>query len=72
MDQLADRRQEALVRIFGVNARLQGMAVDAQLLLGQRQRLAGGDLELPFDEVEAGDHLGHRVLHLQRVFISMK
>ena len=31
----------------------------------QRQRLAGGDAQLPFDQVEAGDHLGHRMLDLQ-------
>ena len=31
----------------------------------QRQRLAGGDAQLPFDQVEPGDHLGHRMLDLQ-------
>ena len=31
----------------------------------ERQRLAGGDAELPLDQVEAGDRLGHRVLDLQ-------
>ncbi len=31
----------------------------------QRQRLAGGDAQLPLDEVEAGDHLGDRMLDLQ-------
>ena len=30
-----------------------------------RQRLAGGDADLPLDEVDAGDHLGDRVLDLQ-------
>ena len=31
----------------------------------QRQRLAGGDPQLPFDQVDAGDHLGDRMLDLQ-------
>jgi hypothetical protein len=31
----------------------------------QRQRLAGGHAQLPLDQVEPGDHLGDRVLHLQ-------
>ena len=34
-------------------------------VLRERQRLAGGDAQLPLDQVEAGDHLGHRVLDLQ-------
>ena len=35
------------------------------LVLRQRQRLAGGDAQLPFDQIEAGDHLGDRMLDLQ-------
>jgi hypothetical protein len=31
----------------------------------QRQRLAGGDAQLPFDQILAGDHFGDRVLDLQ-------
>ena len=41
------------------------MAVDLELLLRQRQRLAAGDAQLPLDQVEPGDHLGHRMLDLQ-------
>ena len=37
----------------------------ADLLLAQRQRLAGGDAQLPLDQIEAGDHLGHRMLDLE-------
>src|ERR1700740_3645648 len=33
--------------------------------LVNRQCLAGGDQELPFDEVEPGHHLGDRMLDLQ-------
>lgn len=63
--QRADRRQEALLRVLGVDARLDGMAIQAQFVLGGRQRLAGGHAQLPFDQVMAGDHFGDRVLHLQ-------
>ena len=36
-----------------------------QLVLGLRQRLAGRDAQLPLHQIEAGDHLGHRMLDLQ-------
>ena len=35
------------------------------LLLRQRQFFAGGDAELPFDEIEPGDRLGHRMFDLK-------
>ena len=38
---------------------------EADVRLRQRQRLAGRDAQLPFDQVEPGDHLGHRMLDLQ-------
>ena len=38
------------------------MAISSWL---QRQRLAGGDAQLPFHQVEAGDRLGDRMLDLQ-------
>ena len=41
------------------------MAANLQLFLLQRQRLAGGDAQLPFDQIQAGDHFGDRVLDLQ-------
>jgi len=65
MHQPAGRGQEALVGILGVEARLDGVTADRELLLRQRQRLAGRDAQLPLDEVEAGDHLGDRMLDLQ-------
>ena len=40
------------------------MAGQPDVLLAQRQRLAGGDQHLLADEVEAGDNLGDRVLDL--------
>ena len=42
-----------------------GVAVWRQdVLLAERQRLAGGHPELPFDKVEAGHCFGHRVFDL--------
>ena len=41
------------------------MAREPHLLLRERQALAARHAELPFDEVEAGDRLGHRMLDLQ-------
>ena len=39
--------------------------VRRDVVLRERQRLAGGDAQLQLDEVEAGDQLGDRVLDLQ-------
>ena len=41
------------------------MAVQAQLFLAQRQRLAAGHAQLPLDQVGAGDGFGDRMLDLQ-------
>jgi hypothetical protein len=41
------------------------VAAGADLLLAQRQGLAGGDPELPLDQVQAGDRLRDRVLDLE-------
>ena len=48
-----------------LRACLEGVARQRELVLRERERLAGGDAELPLDEVDAGHHLGHRVLDLQ-------
>ena len=65
MCQCTSRGQEALVGILGIDPRLQRMAADRKLFLGQRQRLAGGHAQLPFDQIYAGDHFGHGMLDLQ-------
>jgi hypothetical protein len=65
MQDATRRRQETACRIFGVEPQLDRVAVQPQLVLRERQRLATGDAQLPLDEVEAGDHLGHRMLDLQ-------
>ena len=61
----AGLRQEAGIGVLGVEPDLDRVALQAHLLLGERQRLAARDPELPFDQVEAGDRLGHRMLDLQ-------
>ena len=65
MDQAPGRRQEAFVRILGIDSRLDCMAVDLELLLRQGQRLAAGDPKLPLDEIEPGDHLRNRMFDLE-------
>ena len=60
-----DGGQEAAGRVLGVEPRLEGMAPAGDLRLSQRQRLAGGDAQLPLDQIQPGDRLGHRVLDLE-------
>ena len=50
--------------MLGVDAAFDRRAVDAHVLLRDRQRRAGGDLDLLVDEVDAGDHLGDGMLDL--------
>ena len=59
------RGQKSLVRVLGINARLDRMTIGGDLVLLQRQRLPHGDAQLPLHEIEAGDHLGHGMLDLQ-------
>ena len=61
---LAGRGHEG-VRVLGVDAALDGVAGELDVLLGEVERRAGGDLDLLAHQVDAGDHLGHRVLDLQ-------
>ncbi len=61
----AGLRQEAAVGVFGIEPDLDGVTGEPHLLLAERQALAARDPELPLDEVETGDRLGHRVLDLQ-------
>src|SRR5690606_6194689 len=51
-------------RILGIDAALDGVAGEADVLLAQAQLLAAGDQQLLAHQVDAGDHLGHRVLDL--------
>ena len=68
LGQRAGRGQElAAGRVLGVDAHLDPVAAPASryLVLRHRESFAAGDSDLPFDEVDAGDHLGDRVLDLQ-------
>jgi hypothetical protein len=58
-------RGEALPGVLGVDARLDGVAAQAHIVLVQAQRLAGGDAQLLVDQIDAGDQLGDGVLDLQ-------
>ncbi len=61
----AGRGQEVARRVFRIKPRFEGPAVDGKLVLPLRQGLTGGDAELPFDEIEAGDRLRHGMLDLE-------
>ena len=61
----ARRRQEPAPRVLGVEAGLQRVAPQRHVGLAEAQRLARGHPDLLFDQVEAGDALGHGVLDLQ-------
>src|SRR5215469_10190757 len=63
--QASDRWCEVSCRILGIEARLDRMTVDADLFLRYRQRFAGGNAQLPLDQIEASNHLGHWMFHLQ-------
>jgi len=62
---LTGLREETLGRVFGVQAHFHGMAAQGHLFLAQWQWVAGGDQQLPGHQVQAGNQLGDRVLHLQ-------
>ena len=55
----------AVVGILGAESHLDGMAVDLRVQRCVGQRVAAGDRQLQFDQVEPGDHLGDRVFDLQ-------
>ncbi|OGX89962.1 hypothetical protein BEN49_08005 [Hymenobacter coccineus] len=61
----ADVGQEVVLRVFGVHAQLQGVALDGQIFLAEGQGLALRDADLLLHQVEARDLLCHGVLHLQ-------
>jgi len=51
-------------RVFGVQAHLDGMAARPDVGLAQPQRLAPGNAQHFGHQINAGDHFGHRVFHL--------
>ena len=64
VDEPARTRREALVGVFGIQARLDGGAAWRGRLVGGQPR-AAADIDLQADEVDAEDLFRHRVLDLQ-------
>jgi len=62
--QPAGRRQEVAIRVLGIDAALDGPALELDVVLFDRELLAGRDADHLFDEVDAGDQFGHRMLDL--------
>ena len=60
-----DRGQEVAERIFGIDPRFHRPSGQRDVLLLQRQLLAGGDPDHLLDQVDAGDQFGHGMLDLQ-------
>ena len=61
----AGRGQEAAGRIFRVNPRLEGPAVEFNIILRKRQFFARRDADHLLDKVDPRNQLGDAVLHLQ-------
>ncbi|VXA92726.1 conserved hypothetical protein [Pseudomonas sp. 8O] len=61
---LAERGQEVVLRVLGIDAELQGISTVDDVFLLDRQWLAAGDADLLADDIDAGDFLGDGVLHL--------
>src|SRR5690606_18109333 len=58
------RARHERLRVFGIDAALDRVAFQHHVLLPDRELLPGGDIELFADQLDAGDHLGDRVLDL--------
>ncbi len=56
--------REVAIGVLGVDAALDRVAAQHDVILADRQRLAGGDADLLPDQVDARDHLADRVLDL--------
>ena len=65
MRQAPDGGQEVAIRIFGVNPCLDRVSAQRYIVLGQGQRFPRCDPQLPFHQIEASDHFGHRMLNLK-------
>ena len=58
-------RHEAPGDVLGAETHLDRVAVQADIVLRERQRFAAGDTQLQFDQVEPGDRFRHRVFDLE-------
>src|SRR5437870_2137637 len=62
---LAWRREEIVLGVFGINATLDSVTVPTHVSLRKRQRRSGRDLDLLAHQIDARDQLCHRMLDLQ-------
>src|SRR5579864_5755976 len=58
------RRGGELERMFRIDAALDGMPVERDILLPERQLLSGCDQYLGLDDINARDHFGDRMFDL--------
>src|SRR5690554_5222433 len=58
------RAGNELERVFSIDATFDGMAVECDIALTQRELLACGNADLLLNEVDAGDHFRHRMFDL--------
>ncbi|MNG18525.1 hypothetical protein D3C84_1026000 [compost metagenome] len=61
---LTRRRHEVAFRIFGINPTFDRPAVDLNVFLAERQRIAFSDRNHLADQVDARDKLRYRMLNL--------
>ena len=61
---LSGRGGKVVEGIFSIDTAFDGMTPDNNVFLTQFQRLARGDPDLLFDQVNAGNSFGNRMLHL--------
>src|SRR5690606_25456726 len=64
-DRAGGGEELALGDVLGVDADLDGVPADLDVVLGERQGLAGRDPQLQLDQVGLGHQLGDRVLDLE-------
>src|SRR5690606_15590542 len=58
------RTRRELERVFGVDPAFDGVALELHVALAQGELLAGSDQYLLLNQIDAGNHLGNRVLNL--------
>ena len=61
---LAGLRREVVAGVLRVDAELDRVAAERDLVLAQAQRVSGREPDLLDDQVDPGQRLGHRVLDL--------
>src|SRR5262249_26572668 len=74
----ARRRKKIVVRIFSINAALDSMAAQLDVILRKRQLLAGRNAQLQVNQVETRHKLGNGTfylkacVHLQKIEIALR